>query len=153
MAIDNQPVLQRMVSQVQRDMVKVVIDWCDRPNKEQSVNTGKFKKSTIDAGNKKRDDLVRFKGDAKVIKSTVDLGKGNDTVRFGKAATFKGKTTIDLGKGGKDSIVIEADAVKGGKLVVTSFSKKDTITVGDETFTYKDIKNGASIPGVKVDLA
>ena len=120
---------------------------------EVNINTGKFKKSTIDAGNKKRDDLVRFKDDAKVIKSTVDLGKGNDTVRFGKAASFKGKTTVDLGKGGTDAIVIEADAVKGGKLVVTSFSKKDTITVGEETFTYRDIKNGAEIPGVKVQLA
>ena len=120
---------------------------------EVNVNTGKFKNSTIDAGNKKRDDLVRFKDDAKVIKSTIDLGKGNDTVRFGKGASFKGKTTVDLGKGGKDAIVIEADAVKGGKLVVTSFSKQDTITVGEETFTYKDIKNGAEIPGVKVELA
>ena len=120
---------------------------------EVNVNTGKFKNSTIDAGNKKRADLVRFKDDAKVIKSTVNLGKGNDTVRFGKGVTFKGKTTVDLGKGGKDAIVIEADAVKGGKLVVTSFSKQDTITVGDETFTYKDIKNGAEIPGVKVELA
>ena len=120
---------------------------------EVNINTGKFKKSTIDAGNKKRDDLVRFKDDAKVIKSTIDLGKGNDTVRFGKGASFKGKTSLDLGKGGKDAIVVEADAVKGGKLVVTSFSKQDTITVGEETFTYRDIKNGAEIPGVKVQLA
>ncbi|MAH58645.1 MAG: hypothetical protein CMN91_09470, partial [Synechococcus sp. ARS1019] len=120
---------------------------------EVNINTGKFKKSTIDAGNKKRDDLVRFKDDAKVIKSTIDLGKGNDTVRFGKGASFKGKTSLDLGKGGKDAIVVEADAVKGGKLVVTSFSKQDTITVGEETFTYRDIKNGAEIPGVKVRLA
>ena len=113
---------------------------------EVNINTGKFKKSTIDAGNKKRDDVVRFKDEAKLIKATVEMGKGNDTVRFGKGASFKGKSTVDLGKG-KDAIVIEADAIKGGKLVVTSFSKKDTITVGEETFTYKDIKNGASIPG------
>ena len=81
------------------------------------------------------------------------MGKGNDTVRFGKGVTFKGKSSVDLGKAGKDAVVIEADGLKSGKLIVTSFTKKDTITVGDETFTYKDIKNGAEIPGVKVELA
>ena len=120
---------------------------------EVNLNDGKVKNLTIDAGNKKRNDIVRIKDDVKLIKAEMEMGKGNDTVRFGKAASFKGKSTVDLGKGGKDAIVIEADAIKGGKLVVTSFSKKDTITVGEETFTYKDIKNGASIPGVKVELA
>ena len=81
------------------------------------------------------------------------MGKGDDTVRFGKGVTFKGRSTVDLGKGGKDALVIEADGVAPGKLIVTSFSKQDSITVGDETFTYKDIKNGAEIPGVKVELA
>ncbi len=120
---------------------------------EVNLNTGKVKNLTVDAGNKKRDDLVRVKDDVKLIKSTFDMGKGDDTVRFGKGVTFKGKSTVDLGKGGKDAIVIEADGVAPGKLIVTSFSKKDTITVGEETFTYKDIKNGAEIPGVKVELA
>ena len=120
---------------------------------EVNLNDGKVKNLTIDAGNKKRNDIVRIKDDVKLIKAEMEMGKGNDTVRFGKGASFKGKSTVDLGKGGKDAIVIEADAIKGGKLVVTSFSKKDTITVGEETFTYKDIKNGASIPGVKVELA
>ena len=120
---------------------------------EVNLNTGKVKNLTIDAGNKKRDDLVRVKDDVKLIKSTMDLGKGDDTVRFGKGVTFKGKSTVDLGKGGKDAVVIEADGLKSGKLIVTSFTKKDTITVGDETFSKKDIKNGAEIPGVKVELA
>ena len=120
---------------------------------EVNLNTGKVKNLTIDAGNKKRDDLVRVKDDVKLIKSTMDMGKGDDTVRFGKGVTFKGRSTVDLGKGGKDALVIEADGVAPGKLIVTSFSKQDSITVGDETFTYKDIKNGAEIPGVKVELA
>ena len=120
---------------------------------EVNLNTGKVKNLTIDAGNKKRDDLVRVKDDVKLSKATMDMGKGDDTVRFGKGVTFKGKSTVDLGKGGTDAIVIEADGVKPGKLIVTSFSKKDTITVGDETFSKKDIKNGAEIPGVKVELA
>ena len=68
-------------------------------------------------------------------------------------AYVKGTTNIDLGKGGKDSIVINADSIEGGKLKVTNFTKKDTITVGDETFTYNDIKNGAEIPNVKIKLA
>ena len=42
MGIDN-PVLHRMVSAVQRDMVKVVVEWHDRPNKDMKVDTGKFK--------------------------------------------------------------------------------------------------------------
>ena len=118
-----------------------------------NLNTGKVKNLTIDSGNKKRDDIVRVKDDVKLIKSTMDMGKGDDTVRFGEGVTFKGTSTVDLGKGGKDAIVIEADGLKSGKLIVTSFTKKDTITVGDETFTMKDIKNGAEIPGVKVELA
>ena len=120
---------------------------------EVNVNTGKVKNLTVDAGNKKRDDVVRIRQDVKLVKSTFDMGKGDDTVRFSKGTTFKGKNTIDLGPGGKDSIVIKADEVAPGKLIVTSFSKKDTIKIGEETFTYKDIKNGAEIPGVKVELA
>jgi hypothetical protein len=112
-----------------------------------------FKKSTIDAGVKKRNDIISFTAEANVNKSTVNAGKGNDAIRFGKGVTFTGKTTIDLGKGGKDSVTVEADAISdGGKLKVTSFGKKDTITVGDETITYKDVKNGAEIPNLKVKL-
>ena len=71
---------------------------------------------------------------------------------FAKGTKYKGKTTIDLGKGGKDSVVVENNKVKGGNLVITNFTKKDTITIGGETFTFKDIKNGAELPGVKVEL-
>ena len=122
---------------------------------EVSVDGTNFKKSTIDAGaNKKRNDSISFEGNAKVDRGTVKAGKGNDTIVFGDKVNFKGKTTIDLGKGGNDSIVIEdADSIEDGKLKVTNFTKKDTITVGDETFTYNDIKNGAEIPNVKIKLA
>lgn len=124
-----------------------------RGSLEVSINKSSFKKSTIDAGNKKRDDLITFKGGATVTKSNVALGKGNDTITFSKATKFKGKTTVDLGKGGKDSIVLKSKSLKKGKLVITNFTKKDTITVGKETFTFKDFKNGAEIPGIKVNLA
>ena len=119
---------------------------------EVNINTGKVKDLVIDAGNKKRDDLVRIKSDVKLQRAKMDLGKGDDTVRFSGGVSFKGKSTVDLGKGGTDSVVIDG-SVKPGKLVITSFSKKDTIVFGGETFTYKDIKNGAEIPGVKVELA
>ena len=120
---------------------------------EVSINQSNFRKSTIDAGDKKRNDQIAFKGSSTVVKSDVSLGKGNDTITFSKATKFKGKTTVDLGKGGKDSIVLKPNSLKKGKLVITNFTKKDTITVGKETFTFKDIKNGAEIPGIKIRLA
>ncbi len=120
---------------------------------EVNINTGQVKNLTIDAGNKKRADLVSIKDDVKLTKATMKMGKGNDSVRFGKGVTFAGRTNIDLGKGGKDSVIIEADSISEGKLNITNFTKKDTITVGDETFTYKDIKNGAEITGINVELA
>ena len=43
-------------------------------------------------------------------------------MRFSKG-TFNGKNTIDLGPGGK-TVIIKADEVAPGKLIVTSFSKK-----------------------------
>ena len=119
-----------------------------------TVTGTNFKKSTIDAGeNKKRDDNISFQGKASVNKSDVKAGKGDDSILFGKQVKFKGKTTIDLGKGGEDSIVIGSQKIEGGKLNVTSFTKKDTITIGNETFTYNDFKNGVEIPNLKVELA
>ena len=47
-------------------------------------------------------------------------------------------------------MIIEGDAKK---LTVDNFSRKDSISVAGETFDYKDIKNGADVPGVKVNLA
>ena len=119
-----------------------------------NVTGTNFKKSTIDAGeNKKRDDNISFHGKASVNRSDVKAGKGDDTILFGKKVKFKGKTTIDLGKAGEDSIVIGSKKIKGGKLTVTSFTKKDTITIGNETYTYNDFKNGVEIPNLKVELA
>ena len=118
-----------------------------------NISGSNFKKSTFDAGNKKKDDVVSFKNGATVTRGTILAGKGDDTVTFNKATKFKGKTTIDLGKGGKDSIILKANKLKKGRLVITNFTRKDTITVGDETFTFKDIKNGAEIPGIKIRLA
>ena len=113
-----------------------------------NVNVGTFKKSTVATG--KKSDSVTFGNQTTVKKATVELGKGSDTVTFKSGTKFKGKTTIDLGKGGKDSVIIEGDAKK---LTVDKFDRKDSISVAGETFDYKDIKNGAEVPGVKVNLA
>ena len=118
-----------------------------------TVNTGKVNKLTIDAGNKKRADVLRVREGVALSRLNASMGKGNDKITIDKGASLKGKNTIDLGKGGKDAIVIEANSIGKAKLTVTSFSKKDTITVGEETLTYKDIKNGAEIPGITIELA
>ena len=119
-------------------------------------NTGEFKNSKIDAGaNKKKADIVKFGNDAKIINGNIEMGKGNDTVRFKKNAVFQKKTTVDLGKGGADELYVKAiNGVEGGKLQVNTFTKKDELTIGKTTFDYKDIKGGAELPGnIKVDLA
>ena len=113
-----------------------------------NVNVGTFKKSTVATG--KKSDSVTFGNQTTVKKATVELGKGSDTVTFKSGTKFKGKTTIDLGKGGADSVIIEGDAKK---LTVDNFSRKDSISVAGEMFNYKDIKLGAEVPGVKVNLA
>jgi hypothetical protein len=118
-----------------------------------TVNTGKVNNLTIDAGNKKRADVVRVKDGVALSRLNASMGKGNDKITIDKGATLKGNNTIDLGKGGKDSIVIKADSIGKAKLTITNFTKKDTLTVGDEKLTYKDIKNGAEIPNITVELA
>ena len=112
------------------------------------VTVGTFKKSTVTTG--KKSDSVTFGNQTTVNKATFDLGKGSDTVTFKSGTKFQGKSTIDLGKGGADSVIIEGDAKK---LTVDNFNRKDSISVAGETFDYKDIKNGAEVPGVKVNLA
>ena len=120
----------------------------DKGKLDLTVTSSKFSNSTIAAG--KKSDSITFGSNTKVIKATVEMGKGSDTVTFKSGTKFKGKTTIDLGKGGKDAVIIEGDAKK---ITVDNFTKKDSISVAGETFGYKDIKNGAEIPGVKVNLA
>ena len=113
-----------------------------------TVKSGKFHKSTITAG--KKSDSIMFGGSTKVTNSTLEMGKGSDTVTFKSGIKFKGKTTIDLGEGGADVVIIEENAKK---ITVDNFTKKDSISVAGKTFDYKDIKKGAEIPGVKVNLA
>ena len=51
-------------------------------------------------------------------------------------------------------MIVEDDAVVGGgKLSITNFTRNDTIKVGNDTYNYNKIKNGAQIPGIDVKLA
>jgi hypothetical protein len=120
---------------------------------QANLTSGNHKNLTISSTKKKVNDNIDVSNGVMLKNSTMELGKGADSVRFGKKVKFKGKHSIDLGKKGQDQIVFEADDVAGIKMTITSFTKKDTIEVGDETFTYKDIKKGAEIPGIKVELA
>ena len=50
---------------------------------------------------------------------------------------MKGKTTVESGKG-KDVIEVNRQSGKC-KLILEDFNKKDTLIVGDETFTIDNI--------------
>ena len=113
-------------------------------------NTGEFNQSKITGGNK--NDSISFGNKSTVNKGEIKLGKGNDSITFGKGTTFKGQTTIGLGKGGKD-VVTFGKQVKNGSVVINNFDKKDKLVVGKATYGYKDIKKGAEIPGIKINLA
>ena len=117
---------------------------------EVKSNTGGFVQSKITGGKGK--DSVSFGKQSTVNKGKIDLGKGSDSITFAKSTTFKRKTTIDLGKGGKD-VVTFGKAVKNGSVVIKNFDKDDKLVVGKDTFDYKDIKKGAEIPGIKINLA
>jgi hypothetical protein len=120
---------------------------------EANLTGGTHKDLTISSTKKKVADNVNISNGVTLKNSTMEVGKGNDNITFSKKVVFSGQHTIDLGKKGKDSIVFKADDVSGIDLTVTNFTKKDTIQVGDETFTWKDFNKGAEIPGITVELA
>jgi hypothetical protein len=120
---------------------------------EANLTGGSHKDLTISSTKKKVADNVNVSNGVTLKNSTMELGKGGDSVTFAKKVDFNGSHTIDLGKKGKDMIVFKADDVSGINMTVTNFTKKDIIQVGDETTTYRDIKKGAEIPGITVELA
>ena len=58
-----------------------------------------------------------------------------ETITFN--GRMKGKTAVESGKG-KDVIEVNRQSGKG-KLILEDFNKKDTLIVGDETFTIDNI--------------
>lgn len=116
-------------------------------SKKATVNVtfdNNFKKGTftVDKGVAN----ITFNGNVKGTEG--QLGKGNDTLRFGAGSNTKG-CTFDMGKGGKDTVIFDENAKI--KCTLTSFGKKDKVQVGDETFTGKDFNNGAEVKGLTIE--
>ncbi|QNI65664.1 hypothetical protein [Synechococcus sp. A15-44] len=115
-------------------------------------NTGAFANSKITGG--KRGDSVKFGNKSIVNNATIVLGKGGDSITFGKRTTFKGKTIVNVTPGGKDVVTFGKNLKsQSGSVVIKNFDKQDKLTVGNDTFTYKQIKNGVDIPGITIKLA
>ena len=103
---------------------------------ELSVPEGKFLNSSITTAKGKAEDSISF-GAASIVKGAfISLGKGNDTLTF--SGRMKGKTTVESGKG-RDLIEVNSKDRGNGKLVLSDFNKKDTLVVGDETITTKNL--------------
>jgi hypothetical protein len=107
-----------------------------------------FKKGKVTGG--KQSDKVSFDGNSSVLKATVNLGKGNDTITFSKGSQVKGRNFVDLGKGGKDSVVIEDLNNIKGTLIIRKFGKKDTVTVNGKVYSYSDRKALNNLDGIKI---
>ncbi len=101
-----------------------------------TVSSGKFMKSSITTATKgKAPDSIEFGSSSTIKSANISTGKGADTLTF--SGRMKGKTTVDSGKG-RDVIEVNRESGKG-KLILSDFSKKDTLIVGDETFKLADI--------------
>ena len=104
---------------------------------ELSVPEGKLLNSSITTAKGKAEDSISF-GAASIVKGAfISLGKGSDTLTF--SGRMKGKTTVESGKG-RDLIEVNSKDRGKGKLVLSDFNKKDTLVVGDETFTTKNLE-------------
>jgi hypothetical protein len=80
------------------------------------------------------------------------MGKGADTVTFGKRATVT-DTTIKLGSDSDaDKVTFSNQAVTEG-VKITQFGRQDELTIGSKTYTYSDIKKaGGVVDGITVKL-
>ena len=96
-----------------------------KANSEPSITTAKGK----------AEDSISFGASSTVKGASISLGKGSDTLTF--SGRMKGKTTVESGKG-RDLIEVTSKDRGKGKLVLSDFNKKDTLVIGDETFTTKN---------------
>ncbi len=100
-----------------------------------SVPEGKMMKPSITTAKGNATDSITFGSSSTLKSADISTGKGADTLTFN--GRLKGKTTVESGKGND---VIEVNRQSGkGKLILSDFSKKDTLVVGDETFTLDNI--------------
>ena len=82
-------------------------------------------------------DSIQISGGIK--KGSIALGKGKDTIMIdGKIK----KTTIDLGDDKKkDKVILDSKNNISKKVTLTNFHKRDTLIIGDYTFTYEDLQD------------
>jgi len=100
-----------------------------------SVPVGKMTKPTISTAKGNATDSITFGSSSTLKSADISTGKGSDTLTFN--GRMKGKTTVESGKGND---VIQVNRQNGkGKLILSDFSKKDTLIVGNETFTLDNV--------------
>jgi hypothetical protein len=106
----------------------------------------------IDAKFSSGNDSLRFLNKTTEKSSTYDMGKGEDSIVFGKRSTVSG-TTLRLGSDSDaDKVRFETEAVTEG-VKITQFGKEDELTVGGKTYTYDQIKKlGGNVDGISVQL-
>ena len=120
----------------------------------RAAENGLVQKTSVTGANK--GDSVKFTGKTTVQRSSLDMGKGADTVTFGAKTQFVGKTTIDLGPaGGKaDKVIFKgSNTAEGGKVVIENFDSKDKLLVNGEVLKQSDLEDGAKIDGIKIEFA
>ena len=112
------------------------------------IAEGKFRKSEFSAGKGKQDDSAEIGSSAKLINSSFDLKKGDDTFTLSGGSKLKKINTVDLGRGGTDNVIIGQNTIGKGKLVIENMDKRDTLSYGGEEYTKKQIVKGeADLPG------
>jgi len=102
---------------------------------ELTYASGKHVGHTITTAKGKASDSIAFNSASTVKSANISTGKGADTLTFN--GRMKGKTTVESGKG-KDVIEVNRQSGKG-KLILSDFSKKDTLIADGETFKLADI--------------
>jgi len=108
---------------------------------ELDVREGKFVKGSISTSEKKATDSISFGTTSTVNASSVSTGRGADSLTFSGGLTLKGKTTVESGKG-RDVIEVGETRQGKGKLILSDFSEKDSLVVGQSTLRLEDIENG-----------
>jgi hypothetical protein len=107
-----------------------------------------FKEGKVIGG--KQSDIVSFDANSSVLKATMKLGKGSDSITFAKGSKVRGRNVIDLGKGGKDSVVIEDLNNIKGTLIIRKFGNKDTVTVNGKVYSYSEREALNNLDGIKI---
>ena len=117
---------------------------------ELDVREGKFVKGSIATSEKKATDSINFGATTTVNASSISTGRGADTLTFTGGLTLKGKTTVESGKG-RDVIEVGETRLGKGKLILSDFSKKDTLVVGGTSLKLDDIENGDAPKWIRLD--